>query len=209
MLTLPTLTGFKQNAVSALSEVHEVLGTAYATLSNTASDTFSTVSSTATNTYSSISETAAEVWADAAIGAENRMAALRARFKEAFPEREEGEEHDAGRGAPEEDPRQNNHRPNVAIPTAAAIAASMPVVVDAEEEHRAGGGEDPTGDLMLLTRKLIEIRSILLSIGEDSGLTLPSIVVVGSQSSGKSSVLEAIVGREFLPKCVASRFVPE
>ncbi|KAJ9065676.1 mitochondrial dynamin GTPase Msp1 [Entomophthora muscae] len=29
---------------------------------------------------------------------------------------------------------------------------------------------------------------------------LPSIVVIGSQSSGKSSVLEAIVGREFLPK---------
>jgi GTP-binding protein EngB required for normal cell division len=53
---------------------------------------------------------------------------------------------------------------------------------------------------MLLTRKLIEIRSILLSIGEEAGLTLPSIVVVGSQSSGKSSVLEAIVGREFLPK---------
>jgi dynamin-like GTPase MGM1, mitochondrial len=30
--------------------------------------------------------------------------------------------------------------------------------------------------------------------------TLPSIVVIGSQSSGKSSVLEAIVGHEFLPK---------
>lgn len=79
------------------------------------------------------------------------------------------------------------------------MAASAPVLVDAEEQ-RVGGGDDPTGDLMLLTRKLIEIRSILLSIGEESGLTLPSIVVIGSQSSGKSSVLEAIVGREFLPK---------
>ena len=29
---------------------------------------------------------------------------------------------------------------------------------------------------------------------------LPSIVVVGGQSSGKSSVLEAIVGRDFLPR---------
>lgn len=80
---------------------------------------------------------------------------------------------------------------------AAALAAAAPVAVD---EVYAGGGDDATGDLMLLTRKLIEIRSILLSIGEEAGLTLPSIVVVGSQSSGKSSVLEAIVGREFLPK---------
>ena len=84
---------------------------------------------------------------------------------------------------------------------AAAMASSAPIVVDADEQQPGpGGGQDPSGDLMLLTRKLIEIRSILLSIGEDSGLTLPSIVVVGSQSSGKSSVLEAIVGREFLPK---------
>ena len=29
---------------------------------------------------------------------------------------------------------------------------------------------------------------------------LPQIVVVGGQSSGKSSVLEAIVGRDFLPR---------
>jgi dynamin 1-like protein len=31
-------------------------------------------------------------------------------------------------------------------------------------------------------------------------LELPQIVVVGSQSSGKSSVLEALVGRDFLPR---------
>ena len=30
--------------------------------------------------------------------------------------------------------------------------------------------------------------------------TLPQIVVVGGQSSGKSSVLESIVGRDFLPR---------
>ncbi|CAJ0895022.1 5487_t:CDS:2, partial [Entrophospora sp. SA101] len=29
---------------------------------------------------------------------------------------------------------------------------------------------------------------------------LPQIVVIGSQSSGKSSVLENIVGRDFLPR---------
>jgi hypothetical protein len=31
-------------------------------------------------------------------------------------------------------------------------------------------------------------------------LELPRIVCIGSQSSGKSSVLEAIMGREFLPR---------
>lgn len=54
--------------------------------------------------------------------------------------------------------------------------------------------------LMHLTKKLIEIRSMLLSIDQSDALKLPSIVVIGSQSSGKSSVLEAIVGHEFLPK---------
>ncbi|GIC91912.1 dynamin-related GTPase MGM1 [Aspergillus udagawae] len=54
--------------------------------------------------------------------------------------------------------------------------------------------------MMLLTRKMIEIRNILQTVGQSGTLTLPSIVVIGSQSSGKSSVLEAIVGHEFLPK---------
>ncbi|CAG8779719.1 20980_t:CDS:2, partial [Racocetra persica] len=53
---------------------------------------------------------------------------------------------------------------------------------------------------MNLTKKLIEVRNILTSIDHEEGLKLPSIVVIGSQSSGKSSVLEAIVGHEFLPK---------
>ncbi|KAF9980739.1 dynamin-like GTPase mgm1 [Modicella reniformis] len=53
---------------------------------------------------------------------------------------------------------------------------------------------------MLLTKKLIEIRNVLNSIDHNDTLKLPSIVVIGSQSSGKSSVLEAIVGHEFLPK---------
>ncbi|KAK8030894.1 hypothetical protein PG990_000628 [Apiospora arundinis] len=68
--------------------------------------------------------------------------------------------------------------------------------------------DDPRGteeiakddQMMLLTKKMIEIRNILQKVGQSSTLTLPSIVVIGSQSSGKSSVLEAIVGHEFLPK---------
>ncbi|PWA00621.1 hypothetical protein BB558_003325 [Smittium angustum] len=61
--------------------------------------------------------------------------------------------------------------------------------------------------LMDLTKRLLEIQTLLKSIEQsDSGtsksisMQLPSIVVIGSQSSGKSSVLEAIVGQEFLPK---------
>ncbi|TRM56738.1 P-loop containing nucleoside triphosphate hydrolase protein [Schizophyllum amplum] len=44
------------------------------------------------------------------------------------------------------------------------------------------------------------IRSMLLSIGQGDALKLPSIVFTGSQSSGKGSVLETIVGHESLPK---------
>lgn len=81
-------------------------------------------------------------------------------------------------------------------PLAAAAAAASAML--------SPTSEDPSGDLMLLTKKLIEIRSILMSIDHDDALQLPSIVVIGSQSSGKSSVLEAIVGHEFLPKSVFS-----
>ncbi|KAJ3153371.1 dynamin-like GTPase mgm1 [Irineochytrium annulatum] len=69
-----------------------------------------------------------------------------------------------------------------------------------------GGGPNPSQmpppdqDLMVLTRKLIEVRNLLKTVNNNANLQLPSIVVIGSQSSGKSSVLEAIVGHEFLPK---------
>ncbi|KAJ3388853.1 dynamin-like GTPase mgm1 [Entophlyctis sp. JEL0112] len=58
----------------------------------------------------------------------------------------------------------------------------------------------PDQDLMVLTKKLIEVRNLLKTVNNNTNLQLPSIVVIGSQSSGKSSVLEAIVGHEFLPK---------
>lgn len=40
----------------------------------------------------------------------------------------------------------------------------------------------------------------LLDVSPDSEVFLPQLVVIGSQSSGKSSVLEAIVQRDFLPR---------
>lgn len=81
---------------------------------------------------------------------------------------------------------------------AALIAATLSSPADPSQEDARKGPR--TDELMHLTRKLIEIRSVLLSIDQNDALKLPSIVVIGSQSSGKSSVLETIVGQEFLPK---------
>ncbi|KAJ0089838.1 hypothetical protein Patl1_12617 [Pistacia atlantica] len=45
------------------------------------------------------------------------------------------------------------------------------------------------------------LQDILTPVsGELSKISLPQVAVVGSQSSGKSSVLEALVGRDFLPR---------
>jgi dynamin 1-like protein len=44
-----------------------------------------------------------------------------------------------------------------------------------------------------------KLQDVFSAIGQ-STLDLPQICVVGSQSAGKSSVLENIVGRDFLPR---------
>ena len=44
-----------------------------------------------------------------------------------------------------------------------------------------------------------KLQDVFNAVGSDS-IELPQITVVGSQSSGKSSVLENIVGRDFLPR---------
>ena len=44
------------------------------------------------------------------------------------------------------------------------------------------------------------MQDVFSTLGERDILQLPQIVVVGSQSSGKSSVLESVVGRDFLPR---------
>ena len=45
-----------------------------------------------------------------------------------------------------------------------------------------------------------KLQDVLGALGQSTALDLPQIVVVGGQSSGKSSVLEGIVGRSFLPR---------
>ncbi|CAG9477254.1 dynamin-like protein, putative [Plasmodium vivax] len=49
-------------------------------------------------------------------------------------------------------------------------------------------------------RKLITVIDELRDIGLQKYINLPRICVVGTQSSGKSSVLESIVGLDFLPR---------
>jgi GTP-binding protein EngB required for normal cell division len=98
-------------------------------------------------------------------------------------------------GSEPEQPKSSN-----AAGVAAASGLAIGVEQSDEDEDRSGAHIARDDQMMLLTRKMIEIRSILNTIGQGGALTLPSIVVIGSQSSGKSSVLEAIVGHEFLPK---------
>lgn len=49
-------------------------------------------------------------------------------------------------------------------------------------------------------RKVITLVDLLRDIGLDKQLSLPKVVVLGNQSSGKSSLLEQIVGLDFLPR---------
>ncbi|GMH17911.1 hypothetical protein Nepgr_019752 [Nepenthes gracilis] len=45
-----------------------------------------------------------------------------------------------------------------------------------------------------------KLQDIAAQLGSSPEFDLPQVAVVGSQSSGKSSVLEALVGRDFLPR---------
>lgn len=49
-------------------------------------------------------------------------------------------------------------------------------------------------------RKLINIIDELRDVGLQQYINLPRIAVLGTQSAGKSSVLENIVGLDFLPR---------
>jgi len=83
---------------------------------------------------------------------------------------------------------------------AGAAAATATALGYGDDDVRSEQQSAKDDQMMVLTKKMIEIRSILQKVGQTGALQLPSIVVIGSQSSGKSSVLEAIVGHEFLPK---------
>uniref|UniRef100_A0A0E0IJ72 Dynamin-type G domain-containing protein n=1 Tax=Oryza nivara TaxID=4536 RepID=A0A0E0IJ72_ORYNI len=74
----------------------------------------------------------------------------------------------------------------MAEPAAAAAAAEAPATV--------GQAVIP------LVNRLQDIVARLDGGGGGGGLELPQVAAIGGQSSGKSSVLEALVGRDFLPR---------
>ncbi|KAJ3281876.1 vacuolar protein sorting-associated protein 1 [Borealophlyctis nickersoniae] len=51
-----------------------------------------------------------------------------------------------------------------------------------------------------LIKTVNKLQDAFSAVGHANPIDLPQIVVIGSQSSGKSSVLENIVGRDFLPR---------
>lgn len=105
-----------------------------------------------------------------------------------------------GSGGPNPGDEQPKHSKTSAAVAAGTTAAAYGFEKSDDDDPRSGEEVANDDQMMVLTKKMIEIRSILQNVGQSSTLTLPSIVVIGSQSSGKSSVLEAIVGHEFLPK---------
>ncbi|XP_028789774.1 dynamin-related protein 3B [Neltuma alba] len=73
--------------------------------------------------------------------------------------------------------------------------ADNPVVV-APSTSLSGAAPLGSSVISLVNR----LQDIFARVGKQSTINLPQVVVVGSQSSGKSSVLEALVGRDFLPR---------
>ena len=103
-----------------------------------------------------------------------------------------------GSGGPE--PPKQSRVGAAAAASASASAAAYGYDQSAEEDDRTPEERIKDDHMMYITKMMIEIRNLLQKVGQSNTVTLPSIVVIGSQSSGKSSVLEAIVGHEFLPK---------
>lgn len=162
-------------------------------------DFFGSASDTASGLFDSLSKGSN----DALESARSSWDSFWSRFQQNFEQakEEEAEENDGDNNNNNND---NNNNDGMLAAAAAALGASLN---GGEGEEEGSSEEKPkpepgsSEELMLLTRKLIEVRNILKSVDHDSDqLVLPSIVVIGSQSSGKSSVLESIVGHEFLPK---------
>jgi vacuolar protein sorting-associated protein 1 len=61
-------------------------------------------------------------------------------------------------------------------------------------EGRLSTGKEAV--LTKLPRLVNKLQDVFATVGVNNPIDLPQIVVVGSQSSGKSSVLENIVGRD-------------
>ncbi|KAK9098036.1 hypothetical protein Syun_025081 [Stephania yunnanensis] len=98
----------------------------------------------------------------------------------------------------------NRHRSSVLDSTNTATKIGSSVVPVMERRESLGFSKDLNNGVAIgasvipLVNKLQDIFSPFKSLS--SKIKLPQVVVIGSQSSGKSSVLEAMVGRDFLPR---------
>ncbi|KAH7421681.1 hypothetical protein KP509_13G070800 [Ceratopteris richardii] len=80
------------------------------------------------------------------------------------------------------------------------MAAATPET-EAVATHIAGeGGISPVCIGQSVVPLINKLQDIFSQLGSSSTINLPQVAVVGSQSSGKSSVLEGLVGRDFLPR---------
>ena len=165
-------------------------------------DSFGKARDAASTAANGLFEGVGDVWAQMGRGWEKTKddagnVEMPAWMKDIYEGRAGREEGGEGGSGGSNEPRQSNMGTAGA---GAATAGAFALDADGEEDSRSEDAAARDDQMMMLTRKMIEIRSLLQTIGQSETLTLPSIVVVGSQSSGKSSVLEAIVGHEFLPK---------
>jgi replication fork clamp-binding protein CrfC len=182
--------------LSSYHSLPSLIPTSFTEAGNYAIDLLGRASDAATTGARSIFDSAGGILAQTRAGWEKTRDDLSA----LFPKQETSG--GAGPGG-EGEPGGNGPNPKEArIGAAAAGGATAAAFAldDGEQDDRSEETAARDDQMMLLTRKMIEIRSLLQTVGQSETLTLPSIVVIGSQSSGKSSVLEAIVGHEFLPK---------
>ncbi|KAK4684136.1 hypothetical protein P7C73_g6065, partial [Tremellales sp. Uapishka_1] len=204
-----------RNATSELfSNVSDTVSSAYNSTSSTLQSTLSTASSLSNALSSQLADSLSGVSADVQDsagafkqGTKDWWDAVTSQFSWAT---DEASSSSSGKGKEKEHGSENKWKPgegpgeptpppsgNEAI---LGLTGAMLASTELKEDPFTSGGGEQEHQLLQLTRKLIEIRSVLLSVDQSDALKLPSIVVIGSQSSGKSSVLEAIVGHEFLPK---------
>ncbi|PLW06247.1 hypothetical protein PCANC_25964 [Puccinia coronata f. sp. avenae] len=177
---------FKNNLFGTVSTAYSHTAQTLNDLSGSAQRTITHISNGAHTTFSNISSSVDETLSDLLCNMKNTL----------FTSHTQEEEEEEGRRKIPDDHSEYK----LAALSAIGLASTASLAPEEEGEHHRGQKDQATAGLMHLTRKLIQIRSLLMSIDKDESLVLPSIVVIGSQSSGKSSVLEAIVGHEFLPK---------
>jgi dynamin-like GTPase MGM1, mitochondrial len=220
--TTGVITDIQDSAADFYDAATQTISPYLSTAGNTLSSFRNSAQSTVEGAYGAFSETAEGLDLDA----QGWFAAVGDKLKSlgggggGGGERGKGREEEKDGGGPGGSAGGGGGPEPAAVVTGAAAAAATALRTksraeeseESEEEEAnqsdVDGDTSPPTDLLGLTRKLISIRNILRSIDQSDALTLPSIVVIGSQSSGKSSVLEAIVGQEFLPKYVSSPNIP-